>query len=164
VSNPRKGTERKAHFVASGDHDGSEATQILNISDATINWIAFALWLDETFLGAKTTRNKDKLEMQYTVTKHSEPFCLNVLYTLAPIIETLQPLRQSDLSKLVFCSSTVSLSHPLNTRHSFQRLRGAHLTHEQNESRKNDLPDGGAFNTKYRGTLHYSTHHYSIHM
>jgi len=44
-----RGIERKAHFVASGEYDGSEATQFLNTSDYTIKWVAFALLLDEFF-------------------------------------------------------------------------------------------------------------------
>jgi len=58
-----RGTERKARFA---EHDGSEATQILNIVDFITNWNAFALLLEEFFWETRSTRNKDRLETQST--------------------------------------------------------------------------------------------------
>lgn len=116
-------TARMAHFVA-----WPRAPRPLTFSTWAI-WSSARLPLTccwTSFIGDQDNLQQGHIRnaIYSTVTKHTGPFCADVLYTLAPTIETLRPLQQSVLSNL---NSALPLFHPLNAQHSLRYPRKVHL-------------------------------------
>ena len=145
------------------DYGGSEATQTPNLIDPTIDLIAFALLLDEFFLG-------DQGNSQQGQTRNAI-YSNQTLCTVLRQCTIYSDTNHSNTSTPTSLSSFQNFALPLFqslipsiTRNSFHCLRRARLAREQTKSRNDDLPDSGSFNTNYCGTLHSSTRRYRIHM